>query len=140
MPKTPEQWLEKCSPTNKGGRFHLFLGYAPGVDKTHTMLTEVIRRHTRGEDVVIEVVETHGRIAVGELVTNLEVVPHKAIEYKGALFELDVNAILACKPRVALVDELARTNIEGSKPPRRFEDVLELVDAGIDVLSNKQEP
>ncbi len=100
------------------------------------MLTEAIRRHTRGEDVVIGVVETHGRKAVGELIANLEVVPRKAIEYKGALFEeMDVDAILARKPCVALVDELAHTNIEGSKHRKRYEDVLELLDAGIDVLS-----
>jgi len=106
------------------------------VGKTHTMLTEAIRRHTRGEDVVIGVVETHGRKAVGELIANLEVVPRKAIEYKGALFEeMDVDAILARKPCVALVDELAHTNIEGSKHRKRYEDVLELLDAGIDVLS-----
>ncbi len=137
MPKTPDQWLEECSPTKKqGGRFKLFLGYAPGVGKTHTMLTEAIRRHSRGEDVVIGVVETHGRKAVAELVTNLEVVPRKAIEYKGAIFEeMDVDAILARKPCVALVDELAHTNIEGSKHRKRYEDVLELLDAGIDVLS-----
>ena len=104
--------------------------------KTHTMLTEAIRRHTRGEDVVIGVVETHGRKAVGELVANLEVVPRKEIEYKGAAFEeMDVDAILARKPCVALVDELAHTNIEGSKHRKRYEDVLELLDAGIDVLS-----
>jgi two-component system sensor histidine kinase KdpD len=127
MPKTPEQWLETISPANKGGRFKLFLGYAPGVGKTHTMLTEAIRRHARGEDVVIGVVETHGRKAVGELVTGLEIVPRKKIEYKGALFER--------KPRVALIDELAHTNIEGSKHRKRYEDVLELLDAGIDVLS-----
>jgi len=106
------------------------------VGKTHTMLTEAIRRHTRGEDVVIGVVETHGRKAVGELVANLEVVPRKTIEYKGALFEeMDVDAILARKPCVALVDELAHTNIEGSKHRKRYEDILELLDAGIDVLS-----
>jgi len=106
------------------------------VGKTHTMLTEAIRRHTRGEDVVIGVVETHGRKAVGELIANLEVVPRKPIEYKGALFEeMDVDAILARKPCVALVDELAHTNIEGSKHCKRYEDVLELLDAGIDVLS-----
>jgi len=106
------------------------------VGKTHTMLTEAIRRHTRGEDVVIGVVETHGRKAVGELVANLEVVPRKEIEYKGAAFEeMDVDAILARKPCVALVDELAHTNIEGSKHRKRYEDVLELLDAGIDVLS-----
>src|SRR5207302_348838 len=136
MPKTPEQWLEECSTAKKTGTFKLFLGYAPGVGKTHTMLTEAIRRHTRGEDVVIGVIETHGRKAVGDLVANLEVVPRKAIEYKGALFEeMDVDAILARKPCVALVDELAHTNIEGSKHRKRYEDVLELLDAGIDVLS-----
>ena len=136
MPKTPEQWLEECSPAKKTGRFKLFLGYAPGVGKTHTMLTEAIRRHTRGEDVVIGVVETHGRKAVGELIANLEVVPRKAIEYKGVLFEeMDVDAILVRKPCVVLVDELAHTNIEGSKHRKRYEDVLELLDAGIDVLS-----
>ena len=136
MPKTPEQWLEECSPTKKTGRFKLFLGYAPGVGKTHTMLTEAIRRHTRGEDVVIGVIETHGRKTVAELVTSLEVVPRKAIEYKGAAFEeMDVDAILARKPCVALVDELAHTNIEGSKHRKRYEDILELLDAGIDVLS-----
>ena len=136
MPKTPDQWLEECSPTKKGGRFKLFLGYAPGVGKTHTMLTEAIRRHSRGQDVVIGVVETHGRKGVAELVANLEVVPRKQIEYKGALFEeMDVDAILARKPCVALVDELAHTNIEGSKHRKRYEDIFELLDAGIDVLS-----
>src|SRR6202167_5138714 len=136
MPKTPDQWLEDVSPTKEGGRFKLFLGYAPGVGKTHTMLTEAIRRHARGEDIVIGVAETHGRKGGGELITNLEVVPRKAIEYKGALFEeMDVDAILARKPAVVLVDELAHTNIEGSKHHKRYEDVLELLDAGIDVLS-----
>jgi two-component system sensor histidine kinase KdpD len=136
MAKTPEQWLEECAPTKKGGRFKLFLGYAPGVGKTHTMLTEAIRRHARGEDVVIGVVETHGRKGVGELVSELEMVPRRKLEYKGALFEeMDVDAILERKPCVALIDELAHTNIEGSKHRKRYEDVLELLDAGIDVLS-----
>jgi two-component system, OmpR family, sensor histidine kinase KdpD len=136
MTKTPDQWLEEAVPSKKGGVFKLFLGYAPGVGKTHTMLTEAIRRHSRGEDVVIGVIETHGRKAVGELVTQLEIVPRKPIEYKGALFEeMDVDAILARKPKVALIDELAHTNIEGSKHRKRYEDVFELLDAGIDVLS-----
>lgn len=137
MTKTPEQWLEECSPDQKGtGRFKLFLGYAPGVGKTYTMLNEAIRRHARGEDVVIGVIETHGRKGVAELVVNLEVVPRKSLEYKGAVFEeMDVDAIVARKPCVALVDELAHTNIEGSKHHKRYEDVLELLDAGIDVLS-----
>ena len=136
MTKTPEQWLEEAAPTKAEGLFKLFLGYAPGVGKTYTMLTEAIRRHSRGEDVVIGVVETHGRKAVGELVEQLEVVPRKVIEYKGATFEeMDVDAILARKPRVALIDELAHTNIEGSKHPKRYQDVFELLDAGIGVLS-----
>jgi two-component system sensor histidine kinase KdpD len=136
MTKTPEQWLEECSPTKKTGVFKLFLGYAPGVGKTYTMLTEAIRRHSRDEDVVVGVVETHGRKAVADLIGKLEVVPRKAIEYKGAIFEeMDVDAILARKPCVVLVDELAHTNIEGSKHRKRYEDVLELLDAGIDVLS-----
>src|SRR5882757_2537934 len=136
MPKTPEQWLEEAVPENKGGVFKLFLGYAPGVGKTYSMLSEAIRRHSRGEDTVIGVVETHGRKAVAELVANLEAIPRKQIEYKGAVFEeMDVDAILARKPQVALVDELAHTNIEGSKHRKRYEDVLELLDAGIDVLS-----
>jgi len=136
MPKTPEQWLEESSPTRQGGVFKLFLGYAPGVGKTYNMLSEAIRRHSREEDVVVGVVETHGRKVTAELAAQLEQVPRKKIEYKGALFEeMDVDAILARHPRVAIVDELAHTNIEGSKHRKRYEDVFELLDAGIDVLS-----
>lgn len=137
MAKTPEQWLEETTtPPRKTGAFKLFLGYAPGVGKTYTMLTEAIRRHSRGQDVVIGVVETHGRKGIAELVSQLEAVPRKAIEYKGATFEeMDVDAILARQPQVALIDELAHTNIEGSKHRKRYEDVFELLDAGIDVLS-----
>jgi two-component system sensor histidine kinase KdpD len=100
------------------------------------MLSEAIRRHSRGEDVVIGVVETHGRKATAELAAQLEQVPRRKVDYKGALFEeMDVDAILARKPAVAIVDELAHTNIEGSKHRKRYEDVYELLDAGIDVLS-----
>ena len=136
MPKTPEQWLEEAAPTKKGGAFKLFLGYAPGVGKTYTMLSEAIRRHSRGEDVVIGVVESHGRKATAELGAQLETVPRKKLNYKGAVFEeMDVDAILARNPRVVLIDELAHTNVDGSKHPKRYQDVLELLDAGIDVLS-----
>src|SRR5215470_3074788 len=100
------------------------------------MLSEAIRRHSRGEDVVVGVVETHGRKVTAELAAQLEQVPRKKIEYKGTLFEeMDVDAILERHPRVAIVDELAHTNIEGSKHRKRYEDVFELLDAGIDVLS-----
>jgi two-component system sensor histidine kinase KdpD len=136
MTKTPEQWLEEAAPVKKGGVFKLFLGYAPGVGKTFSMLSEAIRRHSRGEDVVIGVVETHGRKATAELAAQLEQIPRRKVDYKGALFEeMDVDATLARKPAVAIVDELAHTNIEGSKHRKRYEDVYELLDAGIDVLS-----
>lgn len=136
MPKTPEQWLEETAPEKQGGIFKLFLGYAPGVGKTYNMLSEGIRRKSRGEDVVIGLVETHGRKEIAELATKLEAVPRQQLEYKGATFqEMDVDAILARKPQVALVDELAHTNIEGAKHHKRYEDVIELLDAHIDVIS-----
>ena len=136
MAKTPEQWLEETSPQKKQGIFKLFLGYAPGVGKTYNMLSEGIRRKSRGENVVIGIVETHGRKGIAELAARLETVPRRAMNYKGATFEeMDVDAILARKPAVVLVDELAHTNIEGSRNTKRYEDVIELVDAHIDVLS-----
>ncbi|HXO61706.1 MAG TPA: universal stress protein [Candidatus Acidoferrales bacterium] len=137
MPKTPEDWLEKASAPEKAkGIFKLFLGYAPGVGKTYSMLSEGIRRHNRGEDVVIGFIETHGRKGVEELVPELETVPRRSIEYKGTVFEeMDVDAIIARRPAVVLVDELAHTNIPGSKHRKRYEDLLELLNAKIDVLS-----
>ena len=136
MPKTPEQWLEEAAPQKEQGIFKLFLGYAPGVGKTYNMLSEGIRRHSRGEDVAIGVVETHGRRGIAELASKLETIPRRRMEYKGASFEeMDVDAILARRPRVVLVDELAHTNIEGSKHAKRYEDVMELLDANIDVMS-----
>src|SRR5437660_1819954 len=136
MPKTPEQWLEEAAPQDKNTIFKLFFGYAPGVGKTFNMLSEGIRRHSRGEDVVIGVVETHGRAVIAELASKLETVPRRKIQYKGASFEeMDVDAILARTPQVVLVDELAHTNFEGSRHGKRYEDVMELLDAKIDVLS-----
>src|SRR5580658_165342 len=137
MTKRPEDWLEVASPAEKTkGAFKLFLGYAPGVGKTFAMLGEGIRRHARGEDVVIGVVEPHGRKATCELAEQLEAVPRRKIEYKGTIFEeMDVDAIIARKPAVVLVDELAHTNIPGSKHRKRYEDVQEILQAKIDVLS-----
>ena len=130
MPKKPEDWLEVASPSEKTkGNFKLFLGYAPGVGKTYSMLSEAIRRHARGEDVVIGIVESHGRKGIEELTAQLESLPRRPLEYKGTTFdEMDVDAILARKPAVVLVDELAHTNIPGSgeiaqmKPRPRFVD------------------
>ena len=137
LQKKPEDWLAVASPSQKTkGIFKLFLGYAPGVGKTYSMLSEGIRRHSRGEDVVIGVVETHGRKAVEELASQLEKVPRRQIEYKGTIFEeMDVDAIIRRQPQVVLVDELAHTNIPGSKHRKRYEDVQEILAAKIDVLS-----
>jgi len=134
--KTPEEWLEKAEPVRQKGLFKVFLGYAPGVGKTYNMLSEAIRRQERGEDVVIGIVETHGRIRTAELASKLETIPRRRAEFRGTLFEeMDLEAIIARKPQVVLVDELAHTNLEGSKHGKRYEDVLDILDAKIDVLS-----
>ncbi len=134
--KSPEDWLLTSETDKQRGRFKIFLGYAPGVGKTFSMLSEGIRRRSRGEDVVIGIVETHGRGATAELAAKLYQVPRKEIDYKGTLFtEMDVDAILARMPQVALVDELAHTNIEGARFAKRYEDVLLLLENKIDVLS-----
>jgi len=134
-PKTPDEWLASVDE-QKRGRFKIFLGYAPGVGKTFSMLSEAVRRRSRGEDVVIGIVETHGRPRTAELAAQLEQVPRKQMEYKGTLFdEMNVDAILVRKPQVVLIDELAHTNIEGSEHTKRFQDVLQVLEAEIDVLS-----
>jgi two-component system, OmpR family, sensor histidine kinase KdpD len=137
MPRTPEEWLALSkAPEKTKGILKLFVGYAPGVGKTYGMLSEAIRRSSRGEDVVIGVVETHGRKSISELASKLETVPRKKIDYKGTIFEeMDIDAILARKPEVVLVDELAHTNIPGSRHRKRYEDVLELLDGKMDVIS-----
>jgi two-component system sensor histidine kinase KdpD len=137
MPRKPEEWLERVAPPEKSkGIFKLFLGYAPGVGKTYSMLSEGIRRRSRGEDIVIGVAETHGRKSIEELSRQLETVPRRKLEYKGTVFEeMDVDAIIARRPQVVLVDELAHTNIPGSKHRKRYEDVQDILAAKIDVLS-----
>ena len=137
MTKTPDQWLEEVSPqVRTKGILKLFLGYAPGVGKTYSMLGEAIRRRIRGEDVAVGIIETHGRKGTAELASQLEQVPCRKIEYKGTVFEeMDPDAIKARNPRVILVDELAHTNIPGSKHRKRYEDVLDLVEAKMEVLS-----
>ena len=134
--KSPEEWLRTAETEKQSGRLKVFLGYAPGVGKTFAMLGEGIRRRSRGEDAVIGIVETHGRRATAELASKLEQVPRREIDYKGTLFtEMDVDAILARMPQVVLIDELAHTNVEGSRFAKRYEDVLLLLDNKIDVLS-----
>ena len=118
------------------GRLRIYLGAAPGVGKTYAMLNEGWRRHARGTDVVVGLHETHGRSNTEAQVRDLEVVPRRTIEYRQTTFEeMDVDAILARRPKVVLVDELAHTNVPGSRHEKRWQDVEDLLDAGIDVIS-----
>ncbi len=118
------------------GRLRVYLGAAPGVGKTYAMLAEGRRRQERGTDVVIGYVECHGRPRTIELIDGLETVPRKEMEYRGSAFtELDTDAVIARRPAVALVDELAHTNVPGSRHDKRWRDVEELLDAGIDVVT-----
>jgi two-component system, OmpR family, sensor histidine kinase KdpD len=118
------------------GQLRLYLGAAPGVGKTYAMLNEGRRRAERGEDVVVGVFETHGRRPTADQVGDLEVIPRKRVQYRDSEFEeMDLDALLARQPEVALVDELAHTNVPGSRNEKRWQDVEELLDAGIDVIS-----
>jgi two-component system sensor histidine kinase KdpD len=121
---------------SKRGELRIYLGAAPGVGKTFAMLGEAHRRLERGTDLVAAVVETHGRKKTAELIEGIETIPPKYIAYRGTRFpELDVEAVLRRHPQVVLVDELAHTNTPGSKNPKRWQDVEELLEAGITVIS-----
>lgn len=118
------------------GRLRIYLGAAPGVGKTFAMLGEGHRRLERGTDVVVGLVESHGRRHTADLIVGLEVVPRRVIEHRGATFEeMDLDAVLARRPQVALVDELAHTNVPGARNAKRWQDIDDLLDAGIDVIS-----
>lgn len=137
---TPEELLARVQRAERAesrGRLKLFVGFAAGVGKTFSMLNEANRRkHESGQDVVVGYVETHGRKDTIAQIGDLEVIPRKKIEYRGALFEeMDTDAVIARRPQWALVDELAHTNIPGSKHEKRYEDVLEILNAGINVES-----
>jgi two-component system sensor histidine kinase KdpD len=117
-------------------RLRIYIGAAPGVGKTYTMLQEAHALKARGLDVVVGLVETYGRAHTEEQVKDLEIVPLRSIEYRGVtLKEMDVDTILARKPHVCVVDELAHTNVPGSRHEKRYEDVIDLLDAGIHVLT-----
>ncbi len=118
------------------GRLTIFLGAAPGVGKTYAMLSRARELQRRGLDVVVGIAETHGRSETAALLEGLEVLPRKRIEYHGRMLdELDLDALLARKPKLVLVDELAHRNVPGSRHERRWQDVVELLDAGIDVYT-----
>src|SRR6185312_14651977 len=117
------------------GELRIYLGMAPGVGKTYAMLGEARRRKERGTDVVVGLVETHGRSKTAELIGGLEVVPRRPVGGHPGLDEMDLDAVLARRPEVVLVDELAHTNAAGSRHAKRWQDVEELLDASIDVLT-----
>jgi len=120
----------------KRGRLKIFLGYAPGVGKTYAMLNEARVLKKRGEDVVVGIVETHGRVETEELLKGLEVVPRERVAYQNIfLEEMDLDAILARRSAVVLVDELAHSNPPGSRHPKRYQDIEELLDSGMDVYT-----
>ena len=132
---SPEALLGQVKKEGRG-KLKIFLGAAPGVGKTYEMLTQARQRRLDGIDVVIGVVETHGRLDTDALTKGFEAIPKKRSLYKGRVIaEMDLDAILQRKPKLVLVDELAHTNAEGSRHPKRYLDVMELLAAGIDVYS-----
>ncbi|MGA7959128.1 MAG: sensor histidine kinase KdpD [Xanthobacteraceae bacterium] len=134
---SPEALLEAARrEEGRVGKLRIFVGAAPGVGKTYQMLQQAHARRKDGYDVVVGVVETHGRRETEALLEGLEVVPRRHVEYKGqSLSEMDLDAIIARRPQIVLVDELAHTNVEGSRHPKRYLDVEELMSSGIDVYT-----
>jgi two-component system sensor histidine kinase KdpD len=132
---SPDALLARIDDQERA-RLRIYIGAAPGVGKTFTMLEEAHVLKKNGLDVVIGFVETYGRKETEEQIKDLEVVPRRKVKYRGVeIEEMDVEAILARKPQVAIVDELAHTNIPGSKNEKRYQDVLQLLDAGIHVMT-----
>jgi len=127
----------KLERQQEPARLRVYIGAAPGVGKTYDMLNDAYgMKHQQGMDVVIGLVETHGRDETAARIRDLEIIPQKVIPYHGVnLKEMDVDAILARHPQTVIVDELAHTNVPGSKNRKRYEDVLELLDAGINVMT-----
>src|SRR5438094_1025560 len=131
----PEHFLTLIRQQQRG-RLKVYLGFAAGVGKTYEMLQEAHRLKKQGVDVVVGFIETHGRAETAALLEELEQVTRRRIEYRGVVLEeMDLDAVLARRPSVALVDELAHTNAPGSRYPKRYQDVEELLRAGINVIS-----
>src|SRR5882762_3088953 len=132
--RRPEDFLELVE-RGRRGRLKLYVGFAAGVGKTYRMLQEAHDLRRRGVDVVVAYIETHGRAETAALVEGLEVVPRNRIEYRGVpIEEMDVDAVVRRRPQIAVVDEIPHTNVPGSVNRKRWQDVLALLDAGINVL------
>ena len=133
MTESPD---EQRSDAPRRGRLRIYLGAAPGVGKTYAMLGEGHRRLSRGTDVVIGFVEDHGRAQTAAMSQGLEIVRRRDVLHRGSEFgEMDTEAVIARRPQVALIDELAHTNVPGSRHEKRWQDIDEVLDAGIDVIS-----
>jgi len=129
-------WTHKEALERKNASLRIYLGAAPGVGKTYAMLAEGQRKRSRGSDVVVGVVETYDRPKTKEVLEGLETIPPRSIDYRGiTLREMDANAVIERRPQVALVDELAHTNVPGSHRAKRWEDVLDILAEGIEVIS-----
>jgi two-component system sensor histidine kinase KdpD len=134
---SPDALLEAVRrEESRAGRLRIFVGAAPGVGKTYEMLQTARARKRDGYDIVVGIVETHGRKETQALLRGLEVIPRRRIEYKGRwLEEMDLDAVMVRRPQIVLVDELAHTNAPGSRHPKRYLEVEELLDRGIDVYT-----
>jgi len=135
----PDQLLEKArreAERNREGQLKLFFGAAPGVGKTYAMLEAAQQKRAEGADIVVGLVETHGRKETEALLEGLEILPRRAMEYRGTILqEFDLDRALARKPAIILVDELAHTNAPGSRHKKRWQDIYELLGAGISVYT-----
>lgn len=131
----PESFLDLL-PQRQKGRLKIYVGAAAGVGKTFRILEEAHELRDKGADIVLALIETHGRADTAKKIGDLEIIPRKNVEYRGvAIGEMDVEAVLARKPEVAVVDELAHTNLPGSRHEKRYQDVEELLAAGINVIT-----
>ena len=136
LPSIGESEFLKLVQQRERGKLKVYIGSAAGTGKTYRMLTEAHDLRRRGIDVVIGFVETHSRAETAAQIGDLEIVPRKKIEYRGVtLEEMDVDAIVARRPQIALVDEFAHTNVPGAKHRKRWEDVMELLDEGVNVIT-----
>ena len=133
--RSPESFLARIKESEQA-TLRIYIGHAAGVGKTYRMLEDAHELRREGIDVVLGLIEPHGRFDTESLIDNLERIPLKSIQYRGAMFkELDLDAILARRPQIVIVDELAHTNVPGSKHEKRYEDVLEILNAGISVIT-----
>src|SRR5512138_594054 len=131
----PDELLKRVqAEESRRGKLKIFLGYAAGVGKTYAMLEAAHQRKEQGIDVVVGYVETHKRVETDALIEGLDVLPRKPVEYHNVtLLELDVDEVLRRRPQLVLVDEFAHTNAPGSRHPKRYQDVQEILEDGIDV-------